>query len=152
VWDAASGEELHVLSGHGRPVASATFSPDGTRIVTASSDRTALVWDAASGEMLDVLSGHEGVVSSASFSPDGTRILTASRDNTARVWDAAPWRLDDPRLPEVEGEFATPEEEHKARFFEWKRQRYEEWVKAYTQTLETPTTEASVTQAGEGAH
>ena len=150
MWDAASGEMLGVLSGYSGSVKSATFSPDGTRIVTASSDRTARVWDAASGEMLGVLSGHENRVSSVSFSPDGTRIVTASKDGTARVWDTAPWHLDDPRLPEVEGEFATPEEEHKARFFEWKRQRYEEWMKASTQTLETLTTEASVTQAGDG--
>jgi len=28
-------------------------------------------------------------------------------------------------LPPVEGEFETPEEERKARFFEWKRQEYQ---------------------------
>ncbi len=34
---------------------SAAYSPDGTRIVTASSDKTALVWDASSGAQLAVL-------------------------------------------------------------------------------------------------
>ena len=29
---------------------SAAFSPDGKRIVTASSDKTARVWDAATGQ------------------------------------------------------------------------------------------------------
>jgi WD40 repeat protein len=66
---------------------SASFSPDGTRIVTASSDHTAQLWDAATGEELTTLRGHEGPVWSASFSPDGTRIVTASRDRTARLWD-----------------------------------------------------------------
>ncbi len=68
---------------------SAAFSPDGTRIVTASWDKTARVWDAATAKEIAVLRGHEQRVNSAAFSPDGTRIVTASRDSTARVWDAA---------------------------------------------------------------
>ena len=69
-------------------VTSAAFSPDGTRIVTASRDKTARVWDAATAKEIAVLRGHEYRVWSAAFSPDGTRIVTASGDNTARVWDA----------------------------------------------------------------
>ena len=75
-----------VLRGHENGVWSAGFSPDGTRIVTGSKDKTARVWRAdGSGEPL-VLHGHEGAVTSAGFSPDGTRIVTGSDDNTARVW------------------------------------------------------------------
>jgi WD40 repeat protein len=61
------------------------FSPDGTRILTASSDKTAKLWD-LEGKLLADLEGHKGSVYSAMFSPDGTRILTASFDNTAKVW------------------------------------------------------------------
>ena len=68
---------------------SAAFSPDGSRIVTASGDKTARIWDAASGKEIAVLRGHEDHVLSAAFSPDGSRIVTASLDNTARIWDAA---------------------------------------------------------------
>ena len=71
------------------PCASAAFSPDGSRIVTASWDNTARIWDAASGKEIAVLRGHEDAVHSAAFSPDGSRIVTASSDNTARIWDAA---------------------------------------------------------------
>ena len=70
-------------------VESAAFSPDGRRIVTASSDNTARIWDAATGKQIAVLQGHTGWVQSAAFSPDGRRIVTASDDNTARLWDAA---------------------------------------------------------------
>ena len=55
---------------------SASFSADGTRIVTASEDKTAKVWDARSGAEMLTLKGHTDRVNSASFSPDGTRIVT----------------------------------------------------------------------------
>jgi WD40 repeat protein len=65
----------------------AEFSPDGTRVVTASNDATARIWDAKTGAALATLK-HELSVNSAKFSPDGTRVVTASQDNTARLWDA----------------------------------------------------------------
>src|SRR5271165_302526 len=70
----------------------AAFSPDGSRVVSASSNWTARVWDAATGNAIAVLSGHKGQVHSvhsATFSRDGSRIVTASSDKTARVWEAA---------------------------------------------------------------
>jgi serine/threonine protein kinase len=67
------------LRGHTEPLWSASYSPDGKRIVTASSDRTAIVWDARSGQKLLTLQGDTGSVFSASFfSADGQRIVTAS--------------------------------------------------------------------------
>jgi hypothetical protein len=74
---------------HQGRVVSAAFSPDGTRVVTASGDGTARVWDAATSKLLTHPLAHQGRVVSAAFSPDGTRVVTASGDGTARVWDAA---------------------------------------------------------------
>jgi WD40 repeat protein len=74
--------------GHTDTVESAAFSPDGSRVVTASDDHTARIWDAKTGAALITLSGHTNWVHSAVFSPDGTRIVTASADKTARIWDA----------------------------------------------------------------
>jgi eukaryotic-like serine/threonine-protein kinase len=110
VWDVTTGASLAELKGHMRSrtsvvinpdqtgaysivegwlwLTSAAFSPDGTRIVTASADNTARVWDATTGASLAELRGHTDFVWSAAFSPDGKRIVTASADNTARVWDA----------------------------------------------------------------
>jgi WD40 repeat protein len=71
-------------------VYSASFSPDGRRIVTASLDKTLRLWDAATGKPIgEPLRGHQEAVYVASFSPDGGRIVSASQDRTARLWDAA---------------------------------------------------------------
>jgi len=48
VWDSASARELARLT-HGDVVRDVAFSPDGTRIATASDDKTARVWEAAGG-------------------------------------------------------------------------------------------------------
>lgn len=89
VWDPITGETLADLEGHTDQVLSAAFGPDGTRVVTASRDKTGRVWDATTGQILAVLMGHTGPIHSAAFSLDGTKIITASADQTARVWDAS---------------------------------------------------------------
>ncbi len=76
-----------ILSGHTNGVASATFSPDGVRIVTAGWDGTAKIWDAQSGRELFTLTGYTDALWDAELSLDGRRIVTCSRDGTARIWD-----------------------------------------------------------------
>jgi WD40 repeat protein/serine/threonine protein kinase len=87
VWDAGTGTSLGELKDQTRQVLSASFSPDGTRIV-AVSDVGARVWDAWAGALLTEFKGHGRDVCVGVLSPDGTRVLTASDDTTARVWDA----------------------------------------------------------------
>jgi WD40 repeat protein len=98
-WDERTEHDLDarfVLRGHSSVVWQAAFSPDGARVVTASSDQTARVWPSDGvGDPL-VLRGHEGVVWSASFYHDGTRVVTSSGDGTTRVWSGNP-----PAMPVV---------------------------------------------------
>ena len=54
----------------------ASFSPDGSRVVTASFDKTASVWNADGSREFVVLRGHERKVLAVSFSPDGYRVVT----------------------------------------------------------------------------
>ena len=108
IWDAELGEELQKLEGHTDQVRSASFSPDGTKIVTTSTDQTARIWDAKSGRELRKLMGHKSPVGFAVFSPDGNKIVTASvngtirtqtADGTARIWDVESGR----ELQKLEG-------------------------------------------------
>jgi WD40 repeat protein len=84
----AADRQIAVLSGHQGYVRSVVYSPDGTRIATASSDNTGGIWDARLGVRLAVLVGHTDRVYSAAYSHDGARIVTASLDKTARTWRA----------------------------------------------------------------
>lgn len=80
---------LAVMHGHTGIVTSASFSPNGKYVVTASYDKTARIWDATSRKSLKVLRGHTDSVENAVFSPDGQYLVTASHDGTARIWDVA---------------------------------------------------------------
>ena len=75
------------LKGHTRQVFSAGFSLCGTKIVTASGDRTARIWETASGKELLILEGHISGLHGASFLPDGKRVVTVSIDCVFRIWD-----------------------------------------------------------------
>ena len=68
---------LAAIMEYAGPVYSAAFSPDGTRVVTASNDGTARVWDARTSHPFAELKGHTRPVNSAAFSPDGTRVVTS---------------------------------------------------------------------------
>lgn len=90
--DATTGKPLLAYRGHKARVYMASFSPDGTSVLTVSEDKTARIWQAATGKELTVLQGHEQPISAFAFSPDGTRLVTTSADKTLRTWDPATGR------------------------------------------------------------
>ena len=92
LWDAVTGKLLYRLIGHRSTVTDVEFSPDGTKVITASDDHDSRIWDVRSGQLLHVLRGHFFPVRSASFSPDGRWIVTASQF-AGGLWNAATGQL-----------------------------------------------------------
>jgi len=64
------------------------YSPDGKRIVSASSGRTLKVWDAQTGRELISLQGPNEAVRDVAFSRDGKRLISVGLGNTLKVWDS----------------------------------------------------------------
>lgn len=73
IYDSTGGE-LVTLSGHSNRVTSAVFSPDGSRVLSASIDGSVRLFDSASGAPLAT---HENAsaANSVAFSPDGERFV-----------------------------------------------------------------------------
>jgi WD40 repeat protein len=72
---------LRTLTGHTGSVNSIAFSPDGKRVLSASSrfgDGFRL-WDLATGQTIKTVAGKALQVTSVAFSPDGKRALWGSR-------------------------------------------------------------------------
>ncbi len=86
LWDVRTGKELLDLKGHLGVVLTIAFSKDGKRILSGSTDRTAIVWDAQTGRALLRLKGHTATVQTALFTPDGDRIVTGGDDGMVKEW------------------------------------------------------------------
>src|SRR5262249_40792515 len=79
-------ENLRTLKAHTDDVRGVAFSPDGTRLATASADKTVKVWEVSTGRLSGNLIGHRSIVDTVTFSSDGTRLASADLDGTVKVW------------------------------------------------------------------
>lgn len=88
-WLSAHASTLpYTYRGHTNVVNGVAWSPDGTRIASASDDQTVQVWDSTTGAHPYTYQGHTKFVNWVAWSPDGTRIASASTDQTVHVWNA----------------------------------------------------------------
>ncbi|MCY3550906.1 MAG: sigma-70 family RNA polymerase sigma factor [Candidatus Poribacteria bacterium] len=87
IYDARTGEELDMLTGHTYYVNRAVFSPDGKTFASMSrwNDEVIRLWSGATGELKSTLIGHTAIV----FSPDSKTLASASDNHTVRLWDGA---------------------------------------------------------------
>jgi WD40 repeat protein len=74
-----------VLTAQAGIVWRARFSPDGTRIVSASTDGFAKVW--TTGATIVQNLKHPSGVTAAAFSPEGRTVGTTSYDGMLRIWN-----------------------------------------------------------------
>jgi WD40 repeat protein len=65
------------------------WNNDGTRIASASKDKTSKVFDTKTGESQATYNGHGQIVYGVAFSPDGKQVLTAGGDRKVHIWNPA---------------------------------------------------------------
>ncbi|HLI69621.1 MAG TPA: serine/threonine-protein kinase [Ktedonobacteraceae bacterium] len=82
-----------VGSKHTSRVTSVAWSARGSRIASASYDKTVRVWDAANGNNLTTYQGHWDRVLTIAWSPDGNLLASAGNDGTVQIWDPATTNL-----------------------------------------------------------
>lgn len=79
--------ELDPLESRDGTASQIAFTPDGTRALVASGDRSVRFHDVEGRRDLKRFVGHTASVWSVGFSPDGKFAISGSMDNTARIWD-----------------------------------------------------------------
>ncbi|HTZ45343.1 MAG TPA: WD40 repeat domain-containing protein [Jatrophihabitans sp.] len=87
LWQDVTPPRALYRASHDHLANQCAFSPDGSLLVTASSDYSARIWSVPELRLRSVLGPHDDDVEMAVFDPAGTRVATASRDHRVRVFD-----------------------------------------------------------------
>ncbi|MFM6269383.1 MAG: hypothetical protein ACKPFA_23205, partial [Dolichospermum sp.] len=107
VWDLATGQKLSTFSGHESFVnarkellslprhnepnngntCEMSLTPDGTKMISGSLDKTINVWDLATGKALLTFSSDYISVHKIAVTPDGNQIISGGWSPAIKVWD-----------------------------------------------------------------
>jgi WD40 repeat protein len=88
IWDLATRENIHTLSGHSDWIDYVQFSPDSRMLVSHSLDDSFIVWETETGEKLFTSSARTGgyeTLYSVAFSPDGRLLVSQDVYSTDKV-------------------------------------------------------------------
>ena len=77
LWDVKTGQLVHRMQGHVRPITSFAFSIDGSRIISGSLDTSAVMWDVETGHELYRLTAHDKPIYVVVVHPNGQSFFTA---------------------------------------------------------------------------
>ena len=85
LWNAANGEQLHLLSHEGL-VLGAAWNADESQVLTWSYDGTAKLWDAHTGQPLLIINPDGTPINDAQWNQDEDRLLIASDGGIVRMY------------------------------------------------------------------
>ena len=66
------------------------FSPDGNRLITATSNQRLEAWESRTARSLGRWTGHAGEVWTVLMTPDGQHLVSGGKDQTVRLWSSTP--------------------------------------------------------------
>src|SRR5262249_44626170 len=95
LFQVADWKLLAALRGPDDVVFAVAFNRDGSRLASASFDKTVRIWNMSrvpvgKGDLLErVLTGHSDFVYAVAFSPDGKHLASASKDRTVKLIETA---------------------------------------------------------------
>jgi WD40 repeat protein len=97
IWNGTTDKAALAIKVPKGAVTSMAFSPDGTRLASASQrpfdgeplvgKHAITIWDTTTGQPVLTLQEANGAVSSMVYSPDGARLAVASHEGTLKIWD-----------------------------------------------------------------
>ena len=112
IYDARTGAEVALLSGHNGDVLAIAYAPNGKTLASAGRDETVRLWNPKTGENLATFTGHGGLVTSIAFSSDGKQLFSGSGDGTVRLWSTQTrrqiWSADTPQKQMLDEERKLP--------------------------------------------
>ena len=91
VWDAKTHKQVFKHEEDFATITGVDFSPDSTRLVSASYKKTATIWDIPTRKRVQTLF-HDNSLRAAKYSPQGDQIATATR-HSIHIWDSRDGRL-----------------------------------------------------------
>ena len=91
LYDALTGAEIALITGHEGAVLSVDFSPDGSTLVSGSTDEMIRLWDVESRQQKATLEDYEERVHSVVFSPDGKTLASICVLRPALFYPAGAW-------------------------------------------------------------
>lgn len=83
----AHSDVAGTLSGHASWVLSVSFSEDGKRFASSSSDKTVKIWDVAERRSLFTFSEHADQVWGVKYGPESNKVVSVSEDKTINLYD-----------------------------------------------------------------
>ncbi len=85
-----AGKLVATFRGQNSEVSELAWMPgDGSRVASASFDKTVQIWDASTGTTRVLFTGHTDQVWTLAWSPNGQYIASAGKDKTVQVWAAS---------------------------------------------------------------
>ncbi|KAF5372791.1 hypothetical protein D9757_011109 [Collybiopsis confluens] len=84
IWNATSGEPIHVLTGATGQSWNGAFSPDSKWV--AAGDDKARIWNVQTGELVHTLEGSRSWIRSLAFSPDSQALAGGSGEASLRIF------------------------------------------------------------------